>query len=120
MSSSPILSDRSRFQLFWRTYPSDNSLTPAVLAVLRQYDWNQLKIITQEETLFVEVCACTSFMFRSMYMSHIVQCCLQLLSSKLGRNHQIADHVHIHVHIHVYLKLKQNGMLKSVVVAHPC
>jgi gamma-aminobutyric acid type B receptor len=54
VSSSPILSDRSRFQLFWRTYPSDNSLTPAVLAVLRQYDWNQLKIITQEETLFVE------------------------------------------------------------------
>lgn len=54
VSSSPILSDRSRFQSFWRTYPSDTSVTPAVMAVVRQYGWSQLKILTQQETLFIE------------------------------------------------------------------
>lgn len=56
VSSSSILSDRSRFQSFWRTYPSDNSANNAFLAVIQQYGWTQLKILTQEETLFIEVC----------------------------------------------------------------
>ena len=55
VSSSPILSDRSRFQSFWRTYPSDASVNPAVLAVVKQYGWRKVKVITQDETLFVEV-----------------------------------------------------------------
>ena len=55
VSSSPALSDRSRFLSFWRTFPSDDSVTAAVLAVVKEYGWKQLKIITQEETLFTEV-----------------------------------------------------------------
>lgn len=55
VSSSPILSDRSRFQSFWRTYPSDISVTSAVLAIVKHFGWNQLKILTQQENLFTEV-----------------------------------------------------------------
>ena len=30
-------------------------MNPAVLAVVKQYGWRKVKVITQDETLFVEV-----------------------------------------------------------------
>ena len=74
VSSSPILSDRSRFKSFWRTYPSDTSASHAVLALVLQYEWNKLKILTQQENIFIEVClfifCCCSFARNLLYPNY--------------------------------------------------
>ena len=58
-SSSPSLSDRHTYPGFWRTYPSEDNSSPALLAVVKQYGWRQLKILTQEESLFLQVIPCS-------------------------------------------------------------
>ena len=108
VSSSPILSDRDRFQSFWRTYPSDTSLTPALVAVARQYGWNQLKIITQEETLFIEVClfsyvimhTCIHKQTPTTIHTHQPQWPkMGEQSSKLLNSHWTWYDVHVHLHV---------------------
>lgn len=78
VSSSPILSNRRRFKSFWRTYPSDIGVTDAVLAVMEEYNWTQLKILTQEETLFIEVSNCTQYLSmcycNTLHMTVGIQC----------------------------------------------
>jgi len=54
-SATSSLNERVRFPNFWRTYPSEDSIVLPILAILMQYGWNQLKIITQDETLFTLV-----------------------------------------------------------------
>jgi len=51
-SATSSLNERVRFPNFWRTYPSEDNIVLPILAILMQYGWNQLKIITQDETLF--------------------------------------------------------------------
>jgi len=51
-SATSSLNDRTRFPNFWRTYPSEDNVVGPILAVVRHYGWEQLKIITQDETLF--------------------------------------------------------------------
>ena len=43
---------------FWRTYPSNDNLAQAIVAVVMHYEWMQLKIITQDESLFTSVSVC--------------------------------------------------------------
>ena len=54
-SSAIILSDRQRFVNFFRTYPSDENLAPALLSFLQFYGWNRIMFITQEQNLFTGV-----------------------------------------------------------------
>ena len=57
-SASSSLSDRTRFPNFWRTYPSNDNLAQSIVAVVMHYGWMQLKIITQDESLFTSVSLC--------------------------------------------------------------
>ena len=54
-SSSDILSNGDRFPNFWRTYPTESNLANSVLALMKQYNWKQLKIISQNEPIFTSV-----------------------------------------------------------------
>jgi len=54
-SATSSLNDRTRFPNFWRTYPSEDNVVGPILAIVRHYGWEQLKIITQDETLFTPV-----------------------------------------------------------------
>ncbi len=54
-SSSDVLSERERYPNFWRTYPPETKLVNSVLAVMTQYNWKQVKIITQDEPIFIAV-----------------------------------------------------------------
>ena len=54
-SSTGSLSDRTRFPNLWRTYPSEDNIAKAVIALVKQYNWKQLKIITEDESLFTSV-----------------------------------------------------------------
>ena len=56
-SSVDVLNDRSRFTNFWRTHPSEGNLANVVLAILKEYGWNNTKIITQNDGLFIDVSA---------------------------------------------------------------
>ena len=42
----------NHFQL----YPSENNLALALLAVVKEYGWRQLSILTQNEQPFIQVC----------------------------------------------------------------
>ena len=54
-AAAASLDDRSRFPNFWRTYPSEDNLADALVAIVREYGWRQLRIITQQESLFTAV-----------------------------------------------------------------
>ena len=54
-SSLEALNDRKKFPNFWRTHPSEGNLADVMLAIMKEYDWTRIKIITQEESLFVDV-----------------------------------------------------------------
>ena len=54
-SSAPMLSDREKFPNFFRTRPSELDLADSVLAIMKNYGWKKLKIITEEEILFTGV-----------------------------------------------------------------
>ncbi len=56
ISSSIELSDRSRFPNLFRTYPSDADFAPAIVTLIQEYGWRRIAFITQDESLFTEVC----------------------------------------------------------------
>ena len=57
-SATSSLNDRTRFPNFWRTYSSNDNLAQSMVAVAMHYGWMQLKIITQDELLFMSVSIC--------------------------------------------------------------
>ena len=54
-SSSSTLNNRGKFPDLWRIISSESSLAPSLISVLEQYGWKTLRIITQEEPIFIEV-----------------------------------------------------------------
>ena len=66
-SATSSLNDRTRFPNFWRTYPSNDNLAQSIVAVVMHYGWMQLKIITQDESLFTSVSICLQSVYR-MYI----------------------------------------------------
>ena len=54
-SSSPRLSDTKLYPSFVRPVPPDDSISSAVVALMKYFDWKHLAIITQEEDLFTLV-----------------------------------------------------------------
>ena len=51
-----VLNDRQRFRGFFRTLPSFEFVGPALAEIAREFQWTQMAIITQRESLFSLVC----------------------------------------------------------------
>ena len=54
--SSDYLSNRQLFPSLWRTYPPEANISSPIIAILKRYNWTKMKILTQEEDLFLTVC----------------------------------------------------------------
>ena len=54
-SASSELSDRARFQYYFRTTPSFVNYVTAILGILNKYKWKQLAFITQNSGTFLKV-----------------------------------------------------------------
>ncbi len=54
-SSSVELDDQDRFPNFFRTYPSDAEFPTVFNAIIQQYGWKRVAILTQNEGLFTGV-----------------------------------------------------------------
>lgn len=54
-STADTLGNRNIFRNIWRLSPSELRIASSLLSILVEYDWNVVKIITQEETIFTEV-----------------------------------------------------------------
>ena len=50
------LNDRQRFRGFFRTDATSEFVGPALAELARQFNWTQMAIISQEESLFTMVC----------------------------------------------------------------
>ena len=50
------LNDRQRFRGFFRTDASSEFVGAALAEMARQFNWTQMAIISQEESLFLMVC----------------------------------------------------------------
>lgn len=53
-SSSPALSDRSRFPTFFRTHPSATIHNPTRIKLFEKYGWSRVAIILETEEVFIE------------------------------------------------------------------
>ena len=51
-----VLNDRQRFKGFFRTFSSFEFVGPALAEIAREFQWRQMAIITQRESLFSLVC----------------------------------------------------------------
>ncbi|XP_055356612.1 metabotropic glutamate receptor 3-like isoform X2 [Paramacrobiotus metropolitanus] len=49
MSTSPLLSDRIRYDYFFRTVPSDVNQVRAIIALLKFYSWHHLSIVYSDD-----------------------------------------------------------------------
>jgi len=54
-SSVETLNNRDIFPNVWRTHPNEANLANAVLAIMKEFSWTEIKIITQDESLFTGV-----------------------------------------------------------------
>ena len=50
------LSNREVYPYLWQIYPQVSHLTSPLIAIMKQFNWSQLKIITQDEEFFQQVC----------------------------------------------------------------
>ncbi|XP_072047140.1 gamma-aminobutyric acid type B receptor subunit 2-like [Amphiura filiformis] len=51
-SSSPALSNRVKYPLFYRTYPTDQSHNPARVAVMKEFGWTRVATIHENYEIF--------------------------------------------------------------------
>ena len=54
-AAASALNDHQKFRNFFRTLPSFDNLAPSVTAIMDQFEWTQMLVFTQDETLFVDV-----------------------------------------------------------------
>ena len=54
-AAASVLSDRETYQNFYRTLPSFDLNAATMAQLMRQFGWQQMSIITQEESVFTEV-----------------------------------------------------------------
>ena len=50
------LSNREIYPNLWQTYPLESYLSSPLTATMKQFNWTQVKIITQDEVFFQQVC----------------------------------------------------------------
>ncbi|XP_072047142.1 gamma-aminobutyric acid type B receptor subunit 1-like [Amphiura filiformis] len=51
-ASSPALSNRVKYPLFYRTYPTEKSLNPARIAIMKEFGWTRVATIHENYELF--------------------------------------------------------------------
>ena len=51
------LSDRTRFPSFFRVFPNSEGLAFGILTVIKLFNWTRVLFLTQQESLFIKVCA---------------------------------------------------------------
>ena len=61
-----VLNDRQRFRGFFRTLPSLEFAGQSLAEIARQFEWTQMAIITQRESLFYLVCV---YFYKYMYLT---------------------------------------------------
>ena len=49
------LNERHRFRNFYRTLPSFEHIAASLAQLMREFEWRQMAIITQQESLFMGV-----------------------------------------------------------------
>ena len=54
-ASSPVLSDKTMYPLFYRTYPPDSLFNPVRLALLKAFNWTRVAIIHETHIIFSHV-----------------------------------------------------------------
>ena len=55
IAGASILKNRERFRRFFRTLPSFEFVGPSLAEIARKFEWTQMAIITQKESLFTLV-----------------------------------------------------------------
>ena len=50
------LSNCEIYPNLWQLYPQESHLTSPMTALMKQFNWTQVKIITQDEAFFQQVC----------------------------------------------------------------
>lgn len=50
-----MLADKKKYPYFFRTVPSDNAVNPAILKLLKHYQWRRVGTLTQDVQRFSEV-----------------------------------------------------------------
>ncbi len=51
-SSDPALNNRERFKTFFRTLPCYVYVPPTIATIMKEFNWKQMGIITQNESPF--------------------------------------------------------------------
>uniref|UniRef100_A0A8D0DRG2 Gamma-aminobutyric acid type B receptor subunit 2 n=1 Tax=Salvator merianae TaxID=96440 RepID=A0A8D0DRG2_SALMN len=54
-ATTPELADKKKYPYFFRTVPSDNAVNPAILKLLKHYEWKRVGTLTQDIRRFSEV-----------------------------------------------------------------
>ncbi|XP_053876310.1 gamma-aminobutyric acid type B receptor subunit 2 [Malaclemys terrapin pileata] len=54
-ATTPELADKKKYPYFFRTVPSDNAVNPAILKLLKYYQWKRVGTLTQDVQRFSEV-----------------------------------------------------------------
>ena len=54
-ATTPVLADKKKYPYFFRTVPSDNAVNPAILKLLKHYQWRRVGTLTQDVQRFSEV-----------------------------------------------------------------
>ena len=57
-AAADVLSDRQRFRGFYRTEVSSEFVGPALAEMARYFNWTQMAVVIQRESLFIKVCDC--------------------------------------------------------------
>ena len=50
------LSSREFYPNLWQIYPQESHLTSPLTTTMKQFNWTQVKIVTQDEAFFLQVC----------------------------------------------------------------
>ncbi|XP_031408629.1 gamma-aminobutyric acid type B receptor subunit 2-like [Meleagris gallopavo] len=53
-ATTPELADKKKYPYFFRTVPSDNAVNPAILKLLKYYQWKRVGTLTQDVQRFSE------------------------------------------------------------------
>ncbi|KAI4573593.1 hypothetical protein MJT46_004833 [Ovis ammon polii x Ovis aries] len=53
-ATTPVLADKKKYPYFFRTVPSDNAVNPAILKLLKHYQWRRVGTLTQDVQRFSE------------------------------------------------------------------
>ncbi|XP_010119446.1 PREDICTED: gamma-aminobutyric acid type B receptor subunit 2-like, partial [Chlamydotis macqueenii] len=54
-ATTPELADKKKYPYFFRTVPSDNAVNPAILKLLKYFQWKRVGTLTQDVQRFSEV-----------------------------------------------------------------